>query len=180
MRRLIPFLLLLAGCSREPALPSYGVVPDFVLTDQAGKKFSSKEQLAGRVWVADFVYTTCMGPCPRMSSQMRRIQDSLKPGSAVTLVSFTVDPDTDTPAVLAEYAKRFHADPARWYFLTGTKPDLRKLSYDTFHLNDVGGNLDHSTRFVLVDGMGRIRGYYDTSEAENIPKLIGDIQRVSE
>jgi protein SCO1/2 len=183
VKRLISFalgLLLLTGCSLEPALPSFGVVPDFVLTDQAGRKFSSKEQLAGRVWVADFVYTTCPGPCPRMSSQMRRIQDAVKPGSAFTLVSFTVDPDNDTPPALAEYAKRYKADPARWFFLTGSKADLRKLSYDAFHLNEIGGNLEHSTRFTLVDGMGRIRGYYETSEPENIPKLIADIKRVIE
>ena len=106
MKRLTPFalgLLLLTGCSVEPALPSFGVVPDFVLTDQSGRQFDSKEQLAGRVWVADFVYTTCPGPCPRMSSQMRRIQDGVKPGSAFTLVSFTVDPERDTPRQLNDY-----------------------------------------------------------------------------
>jgi protein SCO1/2 len=183
VKRLVPFalgFLLLTGCSREPALPSFGVVPEFVLTDQSGQKFSSKEKLAGRVWVADFVYTTCPGPCPRMSSQMRRIQDGVQPGGTFTLVSFTVDPDNDKPAALAEYAKHYNADPARWVFLTGSKADLRKLSYDTFHLNEVGGNLEHSTRFTLVDGKGSIRGYYDSSEADVIPRLIADIKRVTE
>jgi protein SCO1/2 len=94
------------------------------------------------------------------------------------MASFTIDPERDTPEALAVYAKRYHADPNQWHFLTGSRADLRKLSWDTFHLGDVNGQLDHSTRFVLIDQKSRIRGYYDTSESESIPKLMEDIKTV--
>ena len=99
--------------------------------------------------MADFIYTTCTGPCPMMSSQMRRLQTQTDP--EVKLVSFTVDPAHDSPAVLAEYAKKFKYDPSRWCFLTGEPAPLNALGRDTFHLNSVDGSMTHSTRFVLVD-----------------------------
>jgi protein SCO1/2 len=100
-----------------------------------------------------------------MSSQMRRVQLSTAATPDVSLVSFTVDPLHDTPPVLAAYAKHFTADPARWHFLTGEPRRLSDLGLTAFKLNRVDGSLTHSTRFVLVDGARRIRGYYlDTSE----------------
>lgn len=179
--RLVVFLLLVfaAACSTQPSLPSLGFVPDFVLTDQTGASFSSKEKLDGRVWVADFIFTTCQGPCPRMTSQMRQLRDRVTQPD-VRFVSFTIDPDRDTPEALAAYGRRFHADPRNWFFLTGSKTDLNKLSYDAFHLSNVGGALEHSTRFVLVDRKSRIRAYYDTSEPDSIERLAADINRVTE
>jgi protein SCO1/2 len=176
----IPVLLTLAlaACSSKPALPSFGVVPEFVLTDQTGQPFRSKDALNGNVWVADFIFTNCMGPCPRMSGQMKQVRDAFKDQPAVKMASFTIDPERDTPEALAAYAKRYHADPNQWHFLTGSRADLRKLSWDAFHLGDVNGQLDHSTRFVLIDQKSRIRGYYDTSESESIPKLMEDIKTV--
>jgi protein SCO1/2 len=168
-------LVFLTGCSNKPPLPSLGMVPDFTLTDQSGQPFASTAKLAGKIWVADFIFTNCAGPCPRMSSQMRQVREAIQDPS-VHFVSFTVDPARDTPVVLAEYSKRFHPDPTRWTLLTGSPADLRKLSFDAFHLNDVNGDLEHSTRFVLVDRKSRIRGYYLTSEKESIPTLISDIQ----
>ena len=111
-------LLLLAGCSAKPPLPSYGVVPDFTLTDQNGAAFSSAA-LDKRVWIADFIFTNCPGPCPRMSSQMHQVQTALASDDGVRFVSFTVDPARDTPMVLTAYSKHFEADPAKWFFLTG-------------------------------------------------------------
>jgi len=81
--------------------------------------------------------------------------------------------------VVNAYAKRFQADPTNWHFLTGSRADLRKLSWDTFHLSDIGGALEHSTRFVLIDRKGQIRGYYETSDTESIAKLLDDIQTVT-
>jgi len=172
-------LLLLAGCrGRVAGYPSYGEVPVFHLTDQTGRAFNSTT-LAGRVWVADFMFTSCPGPCPRMTSQMRHVQDATRDLANVRFVSFTVDPDRDTPAVLAEYAKVHRAETQSWYFLTGTQPALHHLGRDVFKLNNVDGTLNHSTRFVLVDARGQIRGYYDTSEPDSIPKLIGDVRALA-
>jgi protein SCO1/2 len=110
-----------------------------------------------------------------MTSKMRRIQASVPD---VLLVSFSVDPEHDTPAVLAAYASRFHAEPGRWTFLTGSRDTLRALSLNAFKLSDITPDLTHSTRFVLVDRRGRIRGYYGTSDDSAIPDLIADIRRV--
>ena len=171
--------VLLTACSHKPALTSFGTVPGFVLTDQTGQPFHSEQSLNGRVWLANFIFTNCMGPCPRMTSQMKQVLAAAKGGADLQVVSFTVDPDRDTPDVLAAYAKRFQADPKNWHFLTGSRVDLRKLSWDTFHLTDVGGALEHSTRFVLIDRQGSIRGYYETSDSESIAKLLEDIQTVA-
>ena len=167
----------LTGCSGQPPLPSYGVVPDFTLTDQTGAALSSAA-LAKRVWVADFIFTNCPGPCPRMSSQMHEVQDALTDARDVRFVSFTVDPARDTPPVLAAYARHFEADPGKWFFLTGEVPQLNRMSRGVFMLGDVDGSLQHSTRFALVDRAGRIRGYYLTSEADAIPRLIADAKRL--
>ena len=170
--------LVLAGCSGKPPLPSFGVVPDFTLTDQTGAAFQSTAKLNKKIWVADFIFTKCPGPCPRMSSQMHQVQAALDGNDAVRFVSFTVDPARDTPPVLAAYAQHFEADPAKWYFLTGAVADLNRMSRGVFMLGNVDGSLEHSTRFALIDGSGRIRGYYLTSEAEAIPTLIADTKRL--
>lgn len=164
--------LLLVGCASKPDLPDYGAVQPFQLTEHTAKAFDSA-QLKGKVWVADFMFTTCPGPCPRMSSYMHQIQMELE-GKGIQLVSFTVDPDHDTPQVLTEYSQRFKASPGVWHFLTGSQPDLNHLAKDVFKLGVVDGSLEHSTRFVLVDGEGRIRGYYPTLEPGSIPRLIDD------
>jgi protein SCO1/2 len=150
-------------------------VPPFSLTAETGTPFNS-DLLRGQVWVADFIFTTCNGPCPRMTSQMRQVQDALTGVGHVKLVTFTVDPEHDTPEALAQYAKRQKADPNRWVFLTGSRETLHSLCREAFLLGNVDGNLNHSTRFVLVDRESRVRGYYDTSEASSIPKLIEDIR----
>jgi len=168
-------LALLAGCrSSPPALDDYGVVPEFHLTDQRDQNFDSRE-LAGEVWVADFIYTTCGSICPRMTSQMHQIQSALQKTPHVRLVSFTVDPKRDTPAVLAAYAKLHHAAADMWYFLTGSQAELQHLDRDVFKLGNVDGSLMHSNRFVLVDVNGHIRGYYDTSDPGSIPQLVKDV-----
>jgi protein SCO1/2 len=168
--------LLLAGCSAHAGLASYGVVPDFTLTDQTGAPFVSATALRGQVWVADFIFTNCPGPCPRMSSQMHQVQSAGLDG--VKLVSFTVDPARDTPEVLAAYASHFQAQLGVWSFLTGPQDTLQHLSRDAFMLGNVDASLEHSTRFVLVDRASRIRGFYLTSEEDAIPRLISDAKRL--
>jgi len=180
MRLLLPLVLLvpLAGCRKEPPLPVYWQIPAFQLTSQSGQAFDSKS-LDGNIWVADFIYTTCPGPCPRMSSQMRGVQSAVESMPGVKLVSFTVDPKNDTPAVLAAYATRYRAEPGRWFFLTGEQASLETLCRNGFKLGDVDGSLTHSTRFVLVDRHSRVRGFYSTSEDGAVPKLLHDIRTLS-
>ena len=105
---------------------------------------------------------------------MHQVQTALEGSNGLRLVSFTVDPARDTPPALAAYASHFQAKPGVWYFLTGPQAHLNSLSRDAFRLGDVNGDLQHSTRFVLVDRASRIRGYYLTSEEGAISRLIDD------
>jgi protein SCO1/2 len=172
---LLTLTFALAACiPPKSSLPVYYDVPEFQLTAQDGQPFDSKV-LAGKIWVADFIYTTCPGPCPRMTSQMHEVQTAILKMPDVKLVSFTVDPARDTPQVLAEYAKLHGASAELWYFLTGPPSTLQKLDRDTFKLGNVDATLQHSTRFILVDRQARIRGYYETSESGAIRKLIESI-----
>jgi protein SCO1/2 len=184
--KLLAVLILVAigtACSRHaPPLDLFGEIPQFELVAQDGQPFHS-QVLAGKIWVADFIYTTCPGPCPRMTSQMREVQDAVLKipdvRSNVRFVSFTVDPAEDTPPVLTAYAKTHGAGSSIWYFLTGPVSTLQMLDRDAFKLGDINATMQHSTRFVLVDRQGRIRAYYDTSESSTIPKVISDIQALA-
>jgi protein SCO1/2 len=170
-------LLLLAACAPVKTLPVLGQVPQFQLTLPTDQPFDS-HTLDGHIWVADFIYTTCDGPCPMMSHQMRGIQNSTFATPQLKMVSFTVDPAHDTPPVLAKYAAHFKADPERWFFLTGEMERLNELGVNAFKLNSVDGSLSHSTRFVLVDRKRRIRGYYLSSD-DGFPKnLMHDIRQL--
>jgi protein SCO1/2 len=171
-------LAALAGCDGRPALPSYGLVPDFTLTAQDGSTFHSLEKLSDKVWIADFIFTNCTGPCPMMTSRMHRLSERLANQKDLRFVSISIDPERDTPQAMADFARRYRADTARWYFLTGTRDALHYLNRKVFMLGDVDGSLEHSTRFVLVDRKGRIRGYYDSNDRANIEQLVQDIGRV--
>lgn len=167
--------LALPACLSS-GLPELGQVPPFTLTGEDGRRFESTKELADKVWVADFIFTTCNGPCPRMTALMKRVQEATKDLEDVQLVSFTVDPKNDTPAKLAEYAQRFRYNPARWHFLTGEPAELEKLSDDTFHLGGLGP--EHGTRFAVVDRKGRIRAYYETSDSSAIRQLVEDVKKL--
>jgi protein SCO1/2 len=149
-----------------------------VLTAQTGQTVS-RNDLEGKIWVADFIFTNCTGPCPRMSSQMHQVQEAVKNVLAVNLVSFTVDPARDTPEVLAAYARRFRADPARWLFLTGEQKILHTVQNGGFRMGAVDGSLSHSTHFVLVDRHSHIRGYYGSFEADTAAQLVADIRALA-
>jgi protein SCO1/2 len=111
-----------------------------------------------------------------MSSQMRSVQSAVAGMPDVKLVSFTVDPQHDTPPVLADYARRYHAVPGRWFFLTGDRAALENICRDGFKLGDVDGSLVHSTRFVLVDRQSRVRGIYRTDEDDALSRLLHDLR----
>jgi len=161
---------------RQRAISSFGTVPAFELTNQDAQPFGSA-QLTGKIWIADFIFTTCPGPCPMISSRMSDLQTPLGK-TDVHLVSFTVDPAKDTPPVLHEYAEILRAEPDRWDFLTGPQDSIYKLCRDGFKLA-VSGNGEtgapvHSTRMILVDRHEEIRGYYDATDPEAITKLLAD------
>jgi protein SCO1/2 len=162
---------------RQRTVSSYGSVPEFQLINQDGKNFGSAD-LRGKIWIADFVYTTCPGPCPMISSRMSELQKPLEK-TGVHLVSFTVDPAKDTPDVLRTYAERLRAEPGRWDFLTGSQSTIYNLSRNGFKLavsdgSDAQGIPVHSTRMILVDRHGEIRGYYDAAEVDAVTKIVAD------
>jgi len=158
-------------------LPAYGTVPKFELVNQDAQPFGS-EQLAGKIWIADFIFTTCPGPCPIISTRMSELQKPLEK-SDVHLISFSVDPEKDTPEVLRVYADKLRKEPLRWDFLTGSTAAIYSLSRDGFKLGVSDGSEEegapiHSTRFVLVDRRGAIRGYYDALAPDAVTKLLAD------
>jgi len=176
-------IFVISGCAKAP--PVLRTLPDFALTAVTvdGTSPLDRRALRGRVWIADFVYTTCAGPCPMLSANMAGLQKRLpKP---IGLLSFTVDPDHDSPEVLTLYARRFSADPQRWFFVAGDKPALVKLFRDGFQIAAVesadappGQNVAHTTKFVLIDGEGRVRGYYDGDDRASLDALAADAARL--
>ena len=164
----------------EPVLEQlarYGPAPDFSLVERNGSSVSSRD-LRGRVWIADFIYTTCKDTCPLQSRLMAALQAKLKDYGDLRSVSITVDPRTDSTERLSEYADRYGADPDRWLFLTGDVQQIRRIVRDGFRLSADpahGAGHDpvvlHSSRFVLVDRDGEIRGYYDSKDPGALRRL---------
>ncbi len=144
-------------------------VGDFALTDQDGHEVHASD-LLGKVWVASFIFTRCAGPCPHVSATMEQLQHDFAGEPDVRLVTFTVDPEYDTPEVLKRYAERFHADPGRWLFLTGKPAEVdrvlrRGISTSGAEKNTAadatpGTAVTHDTHLAVVDRQGRVRDYF--------------------
>jgi protein SCO1/2 len=165
-----------------PSPPVLGSLPAFALTDQHGRQFGS-EDLAGRVWVASFIFTRCPTVCPAVTRHMARIQDrtrNLEP--AVHLVSFSVDPEYDTPERLDEYARAHRASPRMWTFLTGPAGAVRATVEKGLRVTmerdedepSPAAAITHGTHLVLVDGAARIRGYYDPDAPAAMDRIVRD------
>ncbi len=120
------------------------------------------------------IYTHCPAECPRMTSEMHRVEQQLKGQDDVRLVSISVDPERDTPPVLNDFAQRFGGPNKQWIFLTGSPATVHLIAYQTFHVGDVIGKIEHSTKFVLVDKRGRVRGYYSAFDPDSIATLLKD------
>ncbi len=158
--------------SRKSNLPVISQVGSFTLTNQLSEVVSASD-LAGQVWVADIVFTRCAGPCPRMTDEMSKLQQTFA-GTPLRFVTLTTDPDYDTPEVLAAYGQKFSAEPDRWWFLTGAKSEIARLAVEGLKLtalekeeNDRLNGADlfiHSTIFVVVDKRGRVRGVFESLE----------------
>ena len=170
----------------ELPLPVLGEAGAFQLTDQSARSVGSR-QLGGKVWIADFIFTSCAGPCPTMSALMRRFTEQLSDFDQVRFVSFSVDPERDTPERLAEYGARYHADPERWFFLTGDKDAIYDLAEKRFRLAAADTDpalrsahtILHSSKFVLVDKAGKIRGYYDSAEPFQLKAMVRNAKRLT-
>ena len=171
-------LALITGMSTgrgEAQLPVLGQVPEFELTSQHDRLVHSDE-LSGKIWVADLIFTACSGPCLRMTSQMTRVQESMKEWDDFRMVSISVDPERDTPERLTWYAEQTLADPDIWIFLTGEMDVIRSLAVEGLKLvvekEEGSAGILHSDRFVLVDDTGRIRGYYDGTDPDAVDEMI--------
>ena len=165
-----------------PKLPVLATLPAFRLTDQAGRPFGS-EELEGRAWVASFIFTRCDTICPAITARMARIQDRTRNlGTAFHLVSFSVDPEFDTPERLEAYARAHRASPRLWSFLTGPEAAVKEavvggLKVALGRERSEDGRFEgifHGSHLVLVDQRGRVRGYYDSDDADAVDRVVRD------
>jgi protein SCO1/2 len=172
-----------------PPLPKYFQLPDYELVNEFGKPFGSKN-LRGKTYIASFIFTSCPTSCPRIMEKMQTVQKRVRGlGTSIALVSYTVDPENDTPKVLFKYARSLQTNPHVWSFLTGEEEQIRKLLVDDFkvpmgELEETSGNVDgeevtvwdiaHSNKFVLVDSEGFVRGYYGIEKAD-LDRLMIDV-----
>ena len=172
------------------SLPSLGDIPAFAMLDQQGQEVTSGS-LQGQVLIIDFFYASCPTSCPRLSSQMASFQERIAARSAgrplpVHLVSITLDPANDTPEVLSAYADRYHAKEATWSFLSGRSEELDRVVVKGFKMHFARvdpaaglGAIMHGEWFVLVDGKGKIRGYYQIGDEERMNELVRDAERLA-
>jgi protein SCO1/2 len=168
----------------EVKLPVLSTVQPFKFTRQDSSLVTQKE-IAGRVYVAEYFFTTCKGICPKMNKNMKEIYDRFKTDSSFMIISHTVNPDTDSLPELQRYADSLGANPANWWFVTGTKEELYKSARESYLLDDPKNstkNIDeqflHTQFFALVDRQGRVRGIYDGIKKEEVAEMVLDIEKL--
>jgi protein SCO1/2 len=168
----------------EPAVPtsilpeSPGALLDYPALDSTGAELSTHD-LLGKFLVVDFIFTNCPGPCIPMAEEMKKLNDALEGVDDVQIVSFTVDPERDSPEVLAEYAKKVGADPDRWKFLFTAKGRVHKIAFEGMKLGDENDPIIHSNRFALLDREGKLRAYYaPIKDPTWLDMLLADIDRL--
>jgi protein SCO1/2 len=164
--------------SEEGEMPEIRM-PAFSMVDQDNRAFSL-DDLKGKVWIADFIFTTCTGPCPLLTMKMSQLQKELA-DPRIEFVSFSIDPETDTPAVLKAYGEKFSAS-ARWHFLTGEDNAAYSIAKALkLPAAPASGNnpIFHTTKFTLIGPSGKVAGYYDYNDAADLNKLISDARRLA-
>ncbi len=191
------FILLAAGFmgyyykttrSLPKALPVLGnaghKVDTFSFYNQEGKIITQKD-VAGKVYVTEYFFTTCEGICPKMNENMAKVYQAFRGNPDVMILSHSVDPEKDSVGAMKAYSQRFNADPSQWMFLTGSKKRLYEMALDSYHLSAVDStrpdNIEeafiHDNHFVLVDRNGYLRGqFYDGLKPLHMDTLISDIQ----
>ena len=154
-----------------PAAPDPRPVPGFSLTDQRGQPVT-RESLLGKVWVADFIFSSCPGACLEMTKHMGSIKSALPAGDDVRAVTFSIDPKNDTPSKLAAYAERNGASP-RWIFLTGDRAVTARVANEgfLFPLSSDPASFEHSERIAVVDKTGTVRGWFDSGASDLVPSV---------
>ena len=160
----------------QPAkeLPEIGNIPQFEFTNSDGNTVTL-DNLKGKVWVADFIFTTCTMACPMMTGNMNIVHKKYKKNDNVRLVSISVYPEYDTPEVLKNYASQYDADTEKWLFLTGKEDAVKDIIRDGFKIGDYEDIIFHSEKFALVDKKGIIRAYYNGMKSEDMKQLKKDI-----
>ncbi|MBM7579317.1 SCO family protein [Jeotgalibacillus terrae] len=177
---MIIFTMLLTACSSEPDTPP---VSSFEYTDQHGEAFSSTE-LEGKVWIADFIFTNCDTVCPPMTFKMADIQASLKEeGLEAEIVSFSVDPEVDTPEKLAEFLGQFTEDDSNWHMLTGySQQEIEEFAREEFqslvNKPDDADQVLHGVTFYVIDQEGRIFSEYNFTEENTVGKIVDDVKQL--
>jgi protein SCO1/2 len=167
--------ILEASPRRADELPVLGTVGDFALTDQNGRQVTLGS-LLGRVWVAEYFFTYCGGPCPRMNRNLAELHREFTGKDEPKLVSITCDPKRDTLDVLNDHARTNQADTERWWFLRGEEKDLQQLASSLLLPYQIGVPSAHSTKFVLVDREGQIRGAYTGTDEKEVDALRRDLR----
>jgi len=162
---------------KDSVLPLKGTVPEFSFTDSHNETIS-KNDMMGKVWVADFIFTTCNMACPVMTGNMNLVHKAFKENDGVRIVSISVYPEYDTPEVLTEYASRYNANTDRWHFLTGPEELVKEIIKNGFKIGDYEDIIFHSEKFALVDQQGQIRGYYNGMKTEEMTQLKTDIKKL--
>jgi len=165
---------LLKDSGKGNSLPLLGTIPKFKFIDSE-ENLISRHDLNGKVWVADFIFTTCTMACPVMTGNMNLIHKAFKNDDQVRIVSISVYPEYDTPEVLKEYASRYNANTDRWHFLTGPEEDVKNVIKNGFKMGDYEDIIFHSEKFALIDQVGNIRGYYNGMKTEDVETLKKDI-----
>jgi len=151
-------------------------IPAFAFTSQEGKTIGRAE-MEGKITIVDFFFTSCPSICPVMSKEMERVNDMFRDEPQVQIMSISIDPEYDTPAVLKEYAEEHQAIPGKWHFLSGPKTETYQLARCGFVIPTIDGNgvpddFVHTDKFILVDELGRIRGYYSGTNREEVDLLM--------
>lgn len=162
----------------------YNHIPPFKLIDQNGDTVT-QSIVKNKIYVADFFFTRCGTICPKISSQLTRVQDIFINNPSVVFLSHTVDPEHDRPAQLKAYARKYNAIPGKWYFLTGSKAEIYDLAMHGYYLPTVDAGLKegkpdetfiHSEKLVLVDKEGIVRGFYDGTNKVDVDRLVLEIR----
>ncbi len=157
-------------------------VSSFIFTNQQNKKISDA-YVKNKVWVANYFFTHCTSICPKMTNNLKLVQQVFSKDDAIKILSFTVDPERDSVQRLHEYATLYNVDGLKWQLLTGAKKDLYRFARNDLKIVATAGDGDpddfiHSEKLVLMDRMQRIRGYYDGTEKTQVEQLIKDINRL--
>ena len=163
-------VLLLPITSMAQAPDSFGPAPKISLVDSDGNDFSS-DLLAGKIWIANFFFTRCNGPCPIQTAHLKRLRSKFDAETNIHFVSITVDPKHDSSEVLKEYSEKHAKDDSKWHFLTGDLEKIVELMNEGFNLGSGSEPIYHSSRLILIDKSGEIRGFYRGTELPEIKKL---------